>query len=485
MTEHVSPTYKPDDIVKSCNKLEAGLRFGQEGISACALGPFQSPIYWGAKEAAILDISKEMLMEKRRVIFDMLNDNHSTTSCKGCQMVYTKPYKDVDFSQLGHIDFSETSLCNIRCDYCYYIKADKFNKSNFDSLAVLKVFNKEDVVWDSAVDFGGGEPTILPNFDDCINYFKSRGTRVFLYTNAVKYSQSAYDGLVNGNISWLCVSLDCGTPSTYNKTKERNYFSRVMDNLFRYVEASEKGHGNVSVKYIFTENNCSDDDLYGFAYAMLALQPNKVWLTFDFEPTKGLDADSGDFGSFDYTKLVEAYVKLFLLMKGHGLVAGHFEENHLSQVSRQGQILLDRVRKGIEAAEVKSNKFLKPISICSQEQITHFRLNPLQIETPNKHFENWSLKDKRVLILPVSKASVALSQAEEFNEANIVGFIDRDPILQEKVISGVAVHGYDNIDKLQADVILLAVHHQYQAEIIQMLDEKLVDPVQLAVLMVE
>jgi len=482
MTKDISPTYKPDDMVKSCNKLEAGLRFGQEGILACALGPFQSPIYWSAKEAAVLDISKEMLMEKRRMIFDMLNDDHSITSCKGCQMVYTKPYKDVDFSQLGHIDFSETSLCNIRCDYCYYTKADAFNKSNFDSLAVLKLFNKEDVVWDSAVDFGGGEPTILPNFDDCIDYFKSRGTRVFLYTNAVKYSQSAYDGLVNGNISWLCVSLDCGTPSTYNKTKERNYFSRVMENLFRYVEASKKGHGNVSVKYIFTENNCSDDDIYGFAYAMLALQPNKVWLTFDFEPTKGLDADSDDFGSFDYSKLIEAYVKLYLLMKSHGLVAGHFEENHLSQVSRQGQILLERVREGIAKAEAKNNNLVSSIVTLPQEDFVHFKLNPLQIEVSDSYFEPFSLKGKRVLIAPVSNMSVSLSDIDGLHEANVVGFIDRDPVLQGKVINNLVVYGYDSIERLHPDVILIAVNEQTQLLIFNMLNKYIDESVHILVL---
>jgi hypothetical protein len=330
------PTYLPEQTVKSCKKLEAGLRFGQEGVAACALGPFQSPIYWTAKEAAQLNLTKDMIIERRKEVFDMLNDDHSETPCKQCQMVYEKPFKEVDFTKLGHIDFSETSMCNIRCDYCHYTKTDSFNPSNFDSLAVLKHFNAGDVLWDAAVDFGGGEPTILKYFDDSLAYFKSRGIRVYLYTNAVKFSQAAYNGLVDGSISWLCVSLDCGTPSTYESTKLRNYFPRVMDSLFKYVEASKKGLGHVSVKYIFTEHNCGDDDLYGFTYAMQALQPDKIWLTFDFEPTKGLSADEDDFGEFDYTKLVEAYVKLFVLLRQAGMNPGHFEENHLSQVSRQG-----------------------------------------------------------------------------------------------------------------------------------------------------
>ncbi|MBL4703704.1 MAG: radical SAM protein [Flavobacteriales bacterium] len=478
----VIPTYKPDQIVKSCRKLEAGLRFGQEGVSACALGPFQSPIYWNAKEAASLDITKEMISEKRKLIFDMLNDDHSETNCKGCQMVYTKKYKDVDFSKLGHIDFSETSMCNIRCDYCYYTKADAFNKSNFDSLKVLHQFTAEDVVWDSAVDFGGGEPTILQNFDECLDYFKSRGTRVFLYTNAAKYSQAAYDGLVDGNISWLCVSLDCGTPSTYKATKLRDYFARVMENLFKYVEASKKGLGNVSVKYIFTENNCSDDDLFGFTYAMKALQPDKVWLTFDFEPTKGLAADSDDFGEFDYTKLVDAYVKLYLLMKSHGITPGHFEENHLSQVSRQGQLLLQRVRSGIEKAESKQQKSLEiPVEIVI-EDIASFRLNPLQIKTSGNDFVKGSLKGKRVLLAPVTNMSVELIQNMDIAESNVIGFIDRDPILQGKLINEVTVYGYEDIENLNPDVILVAVAEQTQPLIVNMLNKYIGKTIQVLAL---
>lgn len=475
-----SLSFKPDDIVKSCRKLEAGLRFGQEGISACALGPFQSPIYWTAKEAAEKTITKDMIIDRRREVFDMLNDDHSVTSCKGCQMVELKPFKEVDFSRLGHIDFSETSMCNIRCDYCYYTKADAFNKSNFDSLEVLKEFSPDDVLWDSAVDFGGGEPTILKNFDESIDYFKSRGTRVFLYTNAAKYSQAAYDGVLNGNISWLCVSLDCGTPSTYLKTKLRDYFSRVMDNLFKYVEASRKGHGNVSVKYIFTENNCGEDDITGFTYAMKALQPDKIWLTFDFEPTKGLDADSDDFGEFDYSKLIEAYAKLYLMLKKHGMNPGHFEENHLSQVSKQGQILLQKVRDEIDKLEEKSPQISEQV-VSSNEPKEFFKIEPLQLKSQESEFEAWSLQGKRVILAPVSNLTVALSQKEDIAN-NLVGFIDRDPILQGKEINGAKVYGYQDLNVLEADVVLVAVHQQHQQDITSMLKEHSVKPLHIVLL---
>ena len=41
--------FKDTDIVKSCKKLESGIRLGQEGLAACAQGPFQSPIYFPPK----------------------------------------------------------------------------------------------------------------------------------------------------------------------------------------------------------------------------------------------------------------------------------------------------------------------------------------------------------------------------------------------------------------------------------------------------
>jgi len=44
--------YAPNDLVKSCPKLESGLRFGPEGVRACQLGPFAAPVYWSTKEAA-------------------------------------------------------------------------------------------------------------------------------------------------------------------------------------------------------------------------------------------------------------------------------------------------------------------------------------------------------------------------------------------------------------------------------------------------
>ena len=51
-----------NQLVKSCQRLESGLRFGPEGLRACQFGAIASPIYWEAGEAGGLTITKKMVI---------------------------------------------------------------------------------------------------------------------------------------------------------------------------------------------------------------------------------------------------------------------------------------------------------------------------------------------------------------------------------------------------------------------------------------
>ena len=237
-----------------------------------------------------------MIVEKRKWLFELLNDDHSDISCKGCKLVRTKLYSDVNFTRLGHIDLAATTICNLRCVFCGYTKRGEFYNSKYDALSILREFAAEDVEWDSVVDFNGGEPALLRDMDEYLDFFASRRIRVILYTNAVEFKQSIYDRLADGSIQWVCTSLDAGTPSSFMRLKKRDHYLQVLENLTRYAHAGSQGGGMLAVKYIFCDENCDDDDVAGFTYAMLAIRPQKVWLTFDFEPLCGLPGDSPDFG---------------------------------------------------------------------------------------------------------------------------------------------------------------------------------------------
>ena len=182
------------------------------------------------------------------------------------------------------------SICNITPFAIYgaptvhYTRDDMHFSPQYDALAVLQLFSPDDVEWNAHVDFAGGEPTLLDNLEEYLEFFRTRRIRVLMFTNAVRFHQAIYDGLADGSIYWVITSLDAGTPSTFKALRGRDGYLQVLENLSRYAVAGSKGKGMLAAKYIFCESNCGDDDIAGFAYAMLALRPQKVWLTFDFSP---------------------------------------------------------------------------------------------------------------------------------------------------------------------------------------------------------
>lgn len=461
-------------LVKSCPKLESGLRLGQEGIHACQLGPFSSPIYWTAEEAARTTITREMIAEKRRWIFDLLNDDHSETPCKHCHMVVLKQPEEVRFDQLGHIDLAATTTCNLRCNFCGYTQLDSFAEAKYDALEVLRLFAPEDVVWDAAVDFNGGEPTLLKNFDDYIDYFATRRIRVFLYTNAVIHRQSVQDALANGTIRWVCASLDAGTPSSYDKIKKSKRFNDVLETIARYAHAGSIGSGQLSVKYIFTQDNCGDDDITGFVYAMLALRPQEVWLTFDFDPLCNLPGDCADFGGHDYSQHIQAYAKTYLMLEKHGVRAIHFPEKHLAVVSMQGKMLLQaakdeiarlrKTRAGSETLRLVDFRDGAP-GAASTAQPSQLALAPLRIRQPGEPWRPVDLSGKRIALAPACVLSRKLLASGELSGADVVGFFDRDTVLHGKQIDGVTVYPYAQLAEQAPDLVIVAVPEHHRRDI--------------------
>lgn len=467
----------PDEPVKSCRKLESGLRLGQEGIRACQLGQFAAPIYWTAEEVATLHITKDMIIEKRRQLFEMLNDDHSDIPCKHCEMVCHRPYREVNFSSLGHIDFAPVSACNLRCTFCGYTKQNSFHDARYDALEVLRLFTPEDAAWDATVDLNGGEPTLIPNLEEYLDFFISHRVRVLLYTNAVRFRQSIYDGLRDGSTRWVCTSLDAGTPSSFRKLKGRDHFLQVIENLTRYACAGSSGRGMLAVKYIFCADNCTDDDIAGFAYAMLAIRPQKIWLTVDFEPLCDLPTGAMGLGPHDYSQHIQYYAKLFWLLRKHGLEPVHYNDTHLAAISPQGRLLMESIRQ--EIARTAPSRVIPETDLLLHDfrapaktgafPVHTFTLDPLRFEGLGVLNEPGALKDKRVMIAPTSPASKALLEVPEIQSAKILGFLDRDPILWGKRVGSIPIHGYQAVTDLAPDIVLVVPPQQHRNEILNTL----------------
>lgn len=170
--------------------------------------------------------------------------------------------------------------CNQRCSYCCYAQKGMFKKPQYNVLNFFDCFrNKGKLLGNNWIDFSGGEPALLENFDEILNYLLSNdlGT-VVVYSNATIYSNSIFNGLKENKII-LTTSVDTGIASTYKRLRNSNSFTKVITNLLRYRNS---GTRNLWLKYVVCEENRTEDDMWSFLITMLALKPDRVMLCPDF-----------------------------------------------------------------------------------------------------------------------------------------------------------------------------------------------------------
>jgi len=474
-------------LVKSCPKLESGLRFGPEGIRACQLGPFAAPLYWTEEEAADLVVTKDMIVEKRKELFMKLNDDHSDIICKKCSMVVQKEHQKVDFTKIGRIDHAPRTICNLRCNFCGFTHEEArgdgkggFVESKYDSIKFLDVFDPNDVLWDSAVDFNGGETSLLKNLKNYFDYFKKMKISVLCFSNGVKFSPTMATALREGTIQWLVISVDAGTASTYNNTKRADVFPKVLENITKYASCGGGAGGSLAIKYIFTEYNCSDDDVYGFVYAMLAIQPQKIWLTYDFGPFSMISPDSEDFLHFDFSKQIQAYVKMYLAFCKHGVEPVHYTEGHLAKISVAGKRLLKDTKRAIDMETIKrinADPFRADLIIKSfRTQVmpgnTEGKTSNLQLNLSFQslddllgHLKQELKPDEVIAIAPAVPMSELL--VECLNARHEVYVLDRNPNLWGRSIGAAHIHNYKALERKKVDTAIVVAPKQHEDAIIQ------------------
>ncbi|MEI0703096.1 radical SAM protein [Brachyspira intermedia] len=310
-------SFNENDIVKSCKLIETGIRFAPDGIRCCSNSTYSSPIIISIDEINDGKVTYDFFIEKRKRLFEALNGIHEMDleGCKNCPLVYKKQYKDVNFEYIGGhghpdgFDIQHFTVCNLRCDYCSFTKTNDFYKPKYGRIIeILELFRtRNKVIGGNWIPFNGGEPSILENFDEILDYLvKYNFGTVMIFTNAVRYSESIYNGLKENKVC-ITTSIDAGTPSTFKKKKAVDAYYKVLDTIIRYKSSGTK---NMFVlKYIICDDNINDDDLYGFVFAMLLIKPSHVYISIDYPyGDRQIPDASVDFGARMWL-LLEKYGK--------------------------------------------------------------------------------------------------------------------------------------------------------------------------------
>jgi GTP 3',8-cyclase len=177
----------------------------------------------------------------------------------------------IEFVETGNtapvlIEVDPSNACNHACSFCLssYIHFDKYKGTETFSRAMMP----RDMLMSLCEDFvdmgvravnwtGGGEPTLNKHIKEAIEYCGSNGIKMGMFTNGTLFDKrDIFETLVD-NMTWVRISIDCGTAETYNKIripKGGANWDKMVDNVSKLIEVN-KAKGNkidIGVGYVIS-----------------------------------------------------------------------------------------------------------------------------------------------------------------------------------------------------------------------------------------
>jgi sulfatase maturation enzyme AslB (radical SAM superfamily) len=244
----------------SCEWQEGGLTFGTHHLYVCCIWHHLTrgwpPLIENFDGGPLLP---ELIVSRRTELNRRNQHPARDPLCLGCDRLRyeTWPEKKYLFDLLNFTHFTK---CQLKCTYCFSAKPGFEHHQNPIRLApVLEDMIKREMLSPiSEALWGGGEPTILPDFDEIFSLLEDFGTCQVLNTNGVRFSHEVLNRLPRGKVS-VIVSVDAGTRSTYSAIKGLDVFNQVLKNITRYAEVAPD---NVAAKIILIEENAQEVDQF-------------------------------------------------------------------------------------------------------------------------------------------------------------------------------------------------------------------------------
>lgn len=207
--------------------------------------------------------------------------------CRGCPSLAEIP----DPGSLNlKIEFRSVSinphryLCNCKCVYCELWKHPK--PLSYPILPVLKSLAEQHALApDCFFSWGGGEPSILKDFEAASLWATENRYWQNVHTNALRFSP-AIAFLLREQRGSVNISLDSGSAETYQRVKGVDGFAQVTKSLARYAAAAADPK-SITLKYIVFEANNTVPEITRFFELCGQLAIRKVQLSLDLREVNG------------------------------------------------------------------------------------------------------------------------------------------------------------------------------------------------------
>lgn len=202
----------------------------------------------------------DQILERREIIRQGLAVD-GFAPCANCTLSAKRRWEPKQYA-FDLFCIAHATACNLACNYCHTIAEDLHLQNPKHVPRLLPAF--EALVADghlspeARIQWGGGEPTILLEFDPLFDLFKRHGAFSEVYTNAIKVPKSLLEGMAEDRAG-VMISLDAGTAETYSKIKGRSVFDRVVANIGRFAAVNP---GRTMLKMIITEENMHEVPLF-------------------------------------------------------------------------------------------------------------------------------------------------------------------------------------------------------------------------------
>ena len=169
--------------------------------------------------------------------------------------------------------------CNCRCTYCPFWNV-KPKPPLFSIADILQSLMAQEVIADACTfAWGGGESTLLPEFDEQVILLAGRGYRQFIHTNAVRFSPAIAEVLRRGQ-AVVNVSLDIGDAAGYARIKGIDAWDQVIENLGRYRQQLVRPDA-LEIKYIINRDSAHPHAIQRFFDTCRRLDIKRVLYAFD------------------------------------------------------------------------------------------------------------------------------------------------------------------------------------------------------------
>ena len=205
------------------------------------------------------ELPVDRLLARREEVRRANQEEDRHPLCRGCSFLEEKEWEPPSHP-IAHLTIAHFTQCTLACSYCY-VTRDGFDENPAPGYALAPILasliRHEQLAPDAHVAWGGGEPTVYREFEECFRLLKAHGVHQAVATNGTVRSPVLLEGLRDGRASVVC-SVDAGTAGTFRKIKKRDLFERVWYNLEEYVKTG----GPVSIKYIFLDENCHEVDAF-------------------------------------------------------------------------------------------------------------------------------------------------------------------------------------------------------------------------------